>query len=134
MLVEVRRTRTPAVPAEAVAGTVKLTVLLELEVPVAITVFVATCSPESVSTPLRLKSIQTLRKTEAPLVLVTLTVMELAAPSATLAGSVTPSSSSMPVMSSPEAAVLAVMTVSVSVVAPILMVLTWVLLALPKRE
>ena len=35
VLVEVRRTRTPAMPALAVAGTVKLTVRLELEVPVA---------------------------------------------------------------------------------------------------
>ena len=51
MLVEVRRTRTPTVPAVAVDGTVKVMVLLEFDVPVAIVVFVAICSPLSVSTP-----------------------------------------------------------------------------------
>ena len=134
MLVEVRRTRTPTLPLVAVAGTVKLTVLFELEVPVAITVFAATCSPASVSKPFPLKSIQALRNTEAPLVLVTLTVKLPLAPLTRLAGSVTPSSSSVPVRSSPVAVASAVMTVSLSVVAPILIVLTVVLLALPKAE
>ncbi|MDP1586122.1 MAG: hypothetical protein Q8M07_00135 [Prosthecobacter sp.] len=102
------------------------------EVPVAIKVLAATHSPLSVSSPFLLKSIHTFKKALEPEVLVTLTVRELLVPAITEAGSVTPSSSSVPVMSSPVAVALVVAADSTSVVAPIFRVAILVLLALPK--
>ena len=131
---DVRRTRTPTgSPVTAVAAAVKLTFLTLLPTPGAMTMFVAICSPASVSTPLLLKSTQALRKAEEPVVLVTVTGTT-AGPPAVIEGMPTPSSSARPLVSSPVAVAFSVALYSTSTSAPMRSALLAVLAAKANCE
>ena len=123
----------PTLPWVAPAGTVKVMVRLEALVPLAMTTFLATCSPVSVRAPLALKSTQAFKKAAAPLVLVTVTVREAEVPWYKEVGTTTPSSSARLLRSSPVALLSTMAEYSESVRVPINKLDTCALPAEPKR-